>query len=109
MKTFTMFGSSDCYFAREGYIYGGGLAIEIHSLREGPIAKLTTNIVPLPKPYAFLDTNNCPGAEELVVRLGIAKDRGARVRSGFCVYPLYEFDLKKLEEYVMEEEEEEEE
>ena len=105
MKTFTFLGRDDCYLASKVYLHGGGLAIWIMSEEDGPMAHLTTNIVPLPKPYAFLDTNNCLEVEELVVKLGIAKDRGARTKSGYCVYPLYEFDLEKVSEYEKEEEE----
>lgn len=43
--------------------------------------------------HAFLDTNNCPWVEEFLRDNDIAKPVGVNMRSGFCTYPLYEFNL----------------
>lgn len=53
----------------------------------------------------FLDTNNCPGVCKALEDAGIAQPYmrfGSPVTkpSGFCEYPLYEFDMNKLSEYV---------
>ena len=45
---------------------------------------------------AYIDTNNVPWAEDYLIDNGIAKPTGAYMESGFCEYPLYEFDLSKL-------------
>lgn len=47
---------------------------------------------------AFVDTNNCSYVEKFLKRHKIAKPVGIHGQSGFCSYPLYKFDLSKLEE-----------
>ena len=44
--------------------------------------------------HAFIDTNNCPWAEEFLQENGIAKPDPRNIQgvSGFCTYPLYEFN-----------------
>lgn len=60
-----------------------------------PFATITVN---LQNPvqdmtHAYVDTNNNPWAEEFLVDNGIAKRvPGCEMISGFCTYPLYEFD-----------------
>lgn len=45
--------------------------------------------------HAYLDTNNCPWAVEFLQDNEIAKPvEGAIGVSGFCTYPLYEFNLE---------------
>jgi hypothetical protein len=47
----------------------------------------------------YVDTNNCPGIEEFLVENGIAKKiPNCEMQSGFCVYPLYEFNTGLMEE-----------
>lgn len=65
-----------------------------------PYANLTVNICNLPDGYACLDTNNLSCAEEFVTEYGIAVPTGEYKVSGFCTYPVYKFDMKKMEEYV---------
>lgn len=49
--------------------------------------------------HAYIDTNNCPWAEEFLVDNGIAKPyKGWYGESGFCTYPMYEFDLDSIYE-----------
>ena len=60
-----------------------------------PFATLTVNLQsPLQdETHAFVDTNNCPWAEEFLLDNGIAtKVEGCEERSGYCTYPLYEFN-----------------
>ena len=45
---------------------------------------------------AFVDTNNCPWAEEFIQENGLGEFTGIYGNSGFCTYPLYEFNLGKL-------------
>lgn len=44
------------------------------------------------KKYAFVDTNNNPWVEEFLLDNEIAKPTGITGQSGFCSYPLYEFN-----------------
>lgn len=52
--------------------------------------------------FAFIDTNNRRWAEEMLRKNGIAKPaaNGACMASGFCCYPLYEFDMSKFCEEI---------
>lgn len=107
---FEFLGVPDCYLIKEEYRYGRSLALLVFSLSEGPMARITTNITGsrypkarLGRNEAFLDTNNCPEALELVERLGIGRFTGIMGQSGYCIYPLYEFDMTELEKYVLEE------
>ena len=52
--------------------------------------------VPNPKTDAFVDTNNSPWLEEFLKKNKIANPLGFNMHSGFCKYPAYRFDLKKL-------------
>lgn len=42
--------------------------------------------------HAFVDTNNCPWVQEFLEDNHIAKFTGWLAPSGFCEYPLYEFN-----------------
>ena len=44
----------------------------------------------------FLDTNHAPDIENWIRTNGIGQPVGITVRSGFCVYPLYEINLAAL-------------
>ena len=65
-------------------------------------AVITVNLVNSPygdvkyqdESHAYIDTNNCPWAEEFLQENGIAKpdSRDIYGMSGFCTYPLYEFN-----------------
>ena len=47
---------------------------------------------------AYIDTNNCSWAEKLLKQHKFAKDTGCWGHSGWCSYPLYEFNLEKFVE-----------
>lgn len=49
------------------------------------------------KNCAYIDTNNCEFAEQLREQ-GLATDTGFYKSSGFCQYPLWEFDESMLRE-----------
>ena len=65
-------------------------------------AVITVNLVSSPygdvkyqdESHAYIDTNNCPWAEEFLQENDIAKPdpRDIYGMSGFCAYPLYEFN-----------------
>ena len=68
-----------------------------------PYAMLTVNI-PNAKSSSktvFLDTNNCPFAERLLIdTLHVAKRTNHFAVSGFCVYPEVELNANKLYDYI---------
>lgn len=81
------------------YNIGGGLAIMIFTDEGEDFATLTVNLqVSLPGNCALIDTNNNPWAEEFLKKNKIAKPTGRCVSSGFCTFPVYEFDKKILSE-----------
>lgn len=49
------------------------------------------------KNCAYVDTNNCSFAEELLEQ-GIARKTGFTMKSGHCTYPLWKFDEAFLKE-----------
>ena len=82
------------------YTYGESLAVVLNTEDGEPFATLTVNI---PDSYfyandhrAFVDTNNCPWAEAFLKDTGIATPAGVIGHSGYCDYPLYDFDLSKI-------------
>lgn len=64
-----------------------------------PFATLTVNLVKsdnCDKDCAFVDTNNCPWAEQFITDNELGVPTGRYGHSGFCKYPEYKFDLSKL-------------
>lgn len=62
-----------------------------------PYAALTKNFNEFigMKNCSYIDTNNCSFAEQLL-KQGIAKDTGLTKHSGYCIYPLWQFDTDFL-------------
>ena len=58
-----------------------------------PFAELTKHFGEFigQKDCAYIDTNNCPFADQLLAQ-GIAIDTGLTKQSGFCTYPLWQFN-----------------
>lgn len=100
----TMWGTTpDCFLNVSRYSNNDHIAISVWSESEGPFSGLTVNLretIRYPKNFGYVDTNNFPGAEELIERLGIGKWTGGLFSSGFCTYPLYEFDEKAIERWT---------
>jgi len=90
----------DLTLVRSHYNYGRGLAVIANTPEGECFAVLTVNISDrvLSSMSAFVDTNNCPWAEKFLIENNIAVPTGITETSGFCTYPLYLFDLSKLEE-----------
>lgn len=77
----------------------GTLAVCAFDQNGEPFADITVCLgEPLMPGFAYVDTNNCPWAERLLAETGIAKPakNGAAKQSGYCTYPLYEFDMTKF-------------
>lgn len=92
----------DLILVRSHYTHGGGLAVIADTPEGECFAVLTVNLdsysLDGDKEYAFIDTNNCPWAEEFLIKNNIAAPTRIIVHQGFCAYPLYKFDLTKLKE-----------
>ena len=68
-----------------------------------PYSTLTVNLdKKLPANQAYVDTNNMPDAEEFIEKYNLGKPTGGYRVSGFCIYPLYEFDLDECAKYELE-------
>lgn len=99
MRCVTDFGTYEVNISRSTYRNNGNLAIILDSPTEGPFATLSVNLYDrLPKNQAYVDTNNCPWAIDFIREYELGKFTGITGRSGYCTYPLYEFDLSKLGE-----------
>ncbi len=88
------------------YLCGGGLYLSLQDrCEEGlePFADMTVNL-PEYRPTAdcaFVDTNNLGQAEQLIAEYKLGKPTGRFVQSGYCAYPEYRFDMKKIKEYCI--------
>jgi hypothetical protein len=86
------------------YVERGGLAIELVSWEEKEPEDwdtITVNLsVPCEKDHAFVDINNLgmPEICEWIEENGLGKATGRQQSSGFCTYPEYHFDAKRLKE-----------
>lgn len=65
-----------------------------------PYSDLTVGLDYLMPGFAFVDTNNLECAEEFIKKYHLGKPTGTVRRSGFCQYPLYEFDMEMVERYL---------
>ena len=87
---------------RSTYTYGGNLAVYAVLPDGSPYTIITVNLEGFDldgdSEYAFVDTNNNPDIEQWLVENKIAIPTGVMHSQGFCIYPLYRFDLTKLEE-----------
>lgn len=90
---------TDCTF-KIGKYTNGNLAISIKDDSGFPLCRLTTNLDVVDPDCAYLDVNNCEFAEKLLQILDIATFTGITKRSGFVIYPLYKFNIEKLERYT---------
>ena len=88
---------------KEQYANNGGLALKMDYFDDEykcwmPFATLTVNLGRLNYGLAYVDTNNCPWAEEFITKYGIGEPTEKTCVSGWCEYPLYRFDIDKIDE-----------
>lgn len=85
------------------YQADNSLCIQAYNCIDGPIARLTVcladSILIPDDDCAFVDTNNCPWAEDFIRQNHLGVDMGLMMPSGYCVYPLYRFDMDQLARY----------
>ncbi len=100
VKVKTIFGKEVDCIVNVGKYAKGGIAVQLYTAYE-PYATLTTklDVEGFSDEYAFVDTNNCPWAEELIKEYNLGEPTGMSARSGYCTYPLYKFDLDELEKH----------
>ena len=78
----------------------GNLAIQLVCDGWEPFAIITKNFEQkLIGNMAYVDKNNCPWVEQFIKENELGERvEGEQMYSGFCEYPLYRFDLKKLKQ-----------
>lgn len=78
------------------YADNRSLAVQTIDVEDGcPVATLTVNLSngKADRTKQYVDTNNCPWAPSFLERNGLAKPTGEYAQSGYCSYPLYEFNV----------------
>ena len=92
---------TDCFLKVDHYRADNALAVLLFSKTEGPIATLTVCLCDnhLKENESYVDTNNCPWVVDFLEGKGIAKLSDKVRLSGYCVYPVMEFDLEKMKEF----------
>ena len=85
---------------KTSYLDSGSLAVFLITDEGEDFATLTVNLSSK-KAYgnlAFVDTNNCDWAIDWLEKTEIARPISYWEQSGFCKYPLYEFNIDMLED-----------
>lgn len=96
-----------CRIEKNIYAINGNLALSLVDVKtKEPILSLTVNLPGyfLEKNTSFVDTNNSPESIKIIkkYKLGEQVYNGKFPiigMSGFCTYPLYKFDLERIEQY----------
>lgn len=83
----------------------GNLAISLQTEANGYLedfATITVNFKDelLSPNQAYLDINNVPRIDQFIEKNSLGKPAGREKCSGFCSYPLYEFDLSRCMEHI---------
>lgn len=98
----TMFGPVQVVLTVNTYADNKSLYVGLTTMEDGfpsPYGNVTVNLIrDVPAYCAFVDTNNMPELKDFLAKNGIAKPTGLEQKSGYCSYPLYLFDEKKMRE-----------
>ena len=99
MKVMSYGAVYEVFPKRTTYVNNGNLAVVLKDENDGPFATLTVNLSEkLAEDCAYVDTNNCPFAERFILGNKLGEPTGRFGFSGYCCYPLYKFNLSKIEE-----------
>lgn len=92
---------TDCIVRVGKYQMDDSIAVEIFSIRKGPVARITVCLCDptLEENEAYVDTNNCPWVVDFLEAKGLAKPTGRKGCSGYCIYPVMKFDREKIAEF----------
>lgn len=104
MRLVTRFGTyEDCYLKVNRYALDDSPAVQVWNMEDGPIATLTVCLdlrgYDRTGNESFVDTSNLPEAMDFILEYGLGKPNGLRARSGYCTYPMVEFDMLEMEKY----------
>lgn len=69
---------------------------------DGPIADITVCLDDsfIKENESYVDTNNFPGVMEFIEKYKLGKPTGLLGFSGYCCYPLVEFDMDAIDKYT---------
>ena len=97
----TFFGQEEVNIEVTSYANNKTLAIQLWC-EDGPFAVLTVNIEDVHRAECqYVDTNNCPWAEQFIREYNLGAPTGNFGMSGFCLYPEYRFDIEELKKYAL--------
>lgn len=104
MKVRSYYLDYDLYVRLYNY-ESGNLCIQLVEKHHEPFCYLTVNFPYVAsitkKDLAFVDVNNFPEAEEFIRKYELGEPVGLSVQSGYCTYPLYKFNMKRLKEEML--------
>lgn len=95
-------GDCDVILLAEKYALDDSLAVRMMSVKDGCVTEPFTDLTVCVNPFlqsgtmAFVDTNNNPWAERFIRKNHLGKNTRKYSGSGFCMYPLYEFDTSRF-------------
>ena len=100
MKTYEIDGTK-VTVQKSSYMDNQTLAIVLTEVDTGESYDvITTNIndsdFVCDKTHAFVDTNNCPWAPKFIKDNNLGKPMNYIGESGYCSYPLYEFNVEDI-------------
>ena len=87
---------------QSNYVDNNNLYLGLFDPQNGPFGDLTVNIKDLPYNQAAVNVNNGPWVEQFIKLHNLGEPTGLMLQSGFCTYPIYQFDMKRIEEFTKE-------
>ena len=93
----------DCHITLNNYAADGSLCVELWNEEDGMIARLTTCLSKKSLKgtnRSYVDDNNCPWAMDLIEKYNLGTDTEMIGMSGFCFYPLVEWNIDELKKYA---------
>jgi hypothetical protein len=92
------YGGQYKVYVNVAYYGNHNLAIQLITDKGETFSNLTVNLEKLPPNCAYVDTNNLgPEIVDWITKNGLGVPTGAYQVSGFCRYPMFMFDLNKLD------------
>ena len=92
----------NCHLTVDYFLADSSLALDVVTKNGEAVARITTclNRMIAVEDEGYVDTNNCPWAEEFIKKYKLGSPTGKYKSSGFCIYPLYKFDMDEIQKYV---------
>ena len=92
-----------CNLLVDSYLADGSLAILLVDKDGEPWCDLTKCLASpfsgADETHAYLDTNSYTNLKEIVKKYNLGKYTEQNISQGFCVYPLYEFNMEEVNKY----------